>query len=214
MAYLAAPPQPTVPQPRPSDGLRDRPEPWLFVRPGVDNPTGAVLFERDGTLIQDVACNGDPAMVHPVAGIRAALAALRGARLALGVISNQSGVARGVIGRAQVEAVQARAEALLGPVDVWAVCPHGPHDGCGCHMPDAGLVSAACRALGLPPGRVTVVAGSDTVIEAALTAGAHAIRVPTTRPTATAAGPCPPCTLTICRTAECPEEAADLLLTP
>ncbi|MFI8455378.1 catalase [Kitasatospora sp. NPDC085464] len=98
MAYLAEP-VPTVPQPRPSGGPAERPGPWLFtrpaaVRPSADRargdgptagrPTGAVLFERDGTLIQDVSCNGDPAMVHPAAGIRAALALLRAAGLALG----------------------------------------------------------------------------------------------------------------------------------
>ncbi|MCG6494251.1 HAD-IIIA family hydrolase [Kitasatospora sp. A2-31] len=172
---------------------------------------GAVLFGRDGTLLQDVACNGDPAMVHPMAGVRAALAVLRASGFAIGVLSNQPGVARGLIGRQQVDAVQARAEALLGPIDVWAVCPHGSHDHCACHMPAPALVTAACAALGLPPARVTVIGCSDSVIAAALAAGAHAIRVPEADRPAT--GPCqPPCTLTTCRAADGPEQAADLLL--
>ncbi|MQS16803.1 HAD-IIIA family hydrolase [Streptomyces kaniharaensis] len=212
MAYLGDP-VPTVPQPRPSGDSTDRSGPWLFACPdcvAADGPAGAVLFGRDGTLIQDVSCNGDPAMVHPMAGIRAALAALRGAGFALGVVSNQPGVARGLIGRGQVEAVQARAEALLGPFDVWAVCPHGSHDGCLCRMPAPALLTAACRALGLPPARVTVIGCSDAVIAAALAAGVHAIRVPeAARP---ASGPCPPCTLTSCRAADGPAQAADLLL--
>ncbi|MEU8925255.1 HAD-IIIA family hydrolase [Kitasatospora sp. NPDC048545] len=170
-----------------------------------------MLFERDGTLIRDVSCNGDPAMVQPAGGIRAALALLRAAGVALGVVSNQPGVARGQIGREQVEAVQSRTEALLGPFDLWAVCPHGPHDGCGCRMPGAVLVAEACRALDLAPPLVTVIAGRSAAIEAALSAGAHAIRVP--EPDLPAVGPCPPCTLSACRTAECPEAAAELLLT-
>ncbi|MFJ8622228.1 HAD-IIIA family hydrolase [Kitasatospora sp. NPDC093550] len=211
MAYLGEP-VPTVPQPRPSEH-RDRPGPWLFTHDGRGSagaPAGAVLFGRDGTLLRGVSCNGDPAMVHPMAGVRAALAALRAAGFALGVVSNQPGVARGLIGPGQVEAVQARAEALLGPLDVWAVCPHGPHDGCGCRMPAPTLVTAACRALGLPASRVTVIGCSDEVVSAAMAAGAHVIRVPEPAPPTNTG--CPPCTLTTCRTADGPEQAADLLL--
>ncbi|MFF4818546.1 HAD-IIIA family hydrolase [Kitasatospora sp. NPDC001309] len=207
---------PTVPQPR---SAGDRPDgadgtgPWLYSRSGpsgADGPTGAVLFGRDGTLLQDVSCNGDPALVLPMAGVRGALTALRGAGLAIGVLTNQPGVARGLIGRAEVEAVQARAELLLGPFDVWAVCPHGRHDGCSCHMPSPALVSASCRALGLPPARVTVIGSGDAVIAAALDAGARAIRVPEAAARITV--PCPPCTLTVCRAAAGPVQAADLLL--
>ncbi|WP_052707120.1 HAD-IIIA family hydrolase [Streptomyces rubellomurinus] len=208
----------TVPKPRPDIEDQGPPGPWLFLRPDgpavgpatAERPAGAVLFGRDGTLLQNVAYNGDPAMVRPMAGVRAALAVLRGAGFAIGVLSNQPGVARGLLGRGQVEAVQARAEALLGAVDVWAVCPHGSHDGCACRMPAPGLVTAACRALGLPPARVTVIGCEDAVIAAALAVGAHAIRVPEPgRPTA---GPCPPCTPTACSAADDPAEAAYLLL--
>ncbi|MEU8511041.1 HAD-IIIA family hydrolase [Kitasatospora sp. NPDC048722] len=212
MAYLGEP-VPTAPQPRPGGDRQDRTGPWLFTRPGrtaTDGPTDAVLFARDGTLLQDVSCNGDPALVLPTAGIRAALTALRGAGLAIGVLSNQPGVARGLIGRRQVEAVQARAEGLLGPFDVWAVCPHGSHDGCSCHMPAPALVTAAGRALGLPPARVTVIGSGDAVLAAALAAGAHAIRVP--EGSSRAGVPCPPCLLTTCRAAAGPAQAADLLL--
>ncbi|MFF3071891.1 HAD-IIIA family hydrolase [Kitasatospora sp. NPDC057904] len=212
MAYLGEP-VPTVPQLRPSTGCPDLTGSWLFTRPGrisADEPTGAVLFGRDGTLLQDVSCNGDPALVLPMAGVRTALTALRGAGLAIGVLSNQPGVARGLIARHQVEAVQARAEFLLGPFDVWAVCPHGPKDGCPCRMPAPGLVAATCQALSLPPARVTVIASGGAVVAAALAAGAHAIRVP--EAPSRARVPCPPCLLTTCRAAAGPTEAADLVL--
>ncbi|TYC66730.1 HAD-IIIA family hydrolase [Streptomyces sp. CB01881] len=212
MAYLGEPAT-TVPQPRTSGNGTEHSGPWLFARAaggGTDGPAGAVLFGRDGTLLQDVSYNGDPAMVRPMTGVRAALAALRGAGFALGVVSNQPGVARGLIGHRHVEAVQDRAEALLGAFDVWAVCPHGPYDGCRCRMPAPTLVTAACEALGLPPSRVTVIACSDSVVAAALTAGAHAIRVPDAIQPATA--PYPPCTLATCRSAAGPAQAADLLM--
>src|SRR5690242_7674641 len=54
----------------------------------------AVLFDRDGTLIVDVPYNGDPAKVVVMPGARAALDRLRAAGLRIGVVTNQSGLAR------------------------------------------------------------------------------------------------------------------------
>src|SRR4051794_24515334 len=84
----------------------------------------AVLFDRDGTLVDDVPYNGDPVLVRPVPGAREALDRLRSAGLKLGVVTNQSAVARGICGPDDVAAVNARVEELLGPFDTWQVCPH------------------------------------------------------------------------------------------
>ena len=62
----------------------------------IMNPVAAVLFDRDGTLIHDVPYLDDPAGVRPVDGARALLDRLRARGLAVGVVSNQSGVARGL----------------------------------------------------------------------------------------------------------------------
>ena len=149
----------------------------------------AVLFDRDGTLVVDVPHNGDPAAVRPVPGASGALARLRAAGLRLGVVSNQGGVAAGLLTGAQVDAVNARVEALLGPFATWQVCPHGPGDGCPCRKPRPGLVLAAAAALRTVPGRCVVVGDIGADIEAARTAGAAAVLVPTpvTRPEEVAA---------------------------
>lgn len=55
----------------------------------------AVLFDRDDTLIRDVPYNGDPARVEPMPGARRALDQLRRHGVRIGVVSNQSGVAKG-----------------------------------------------------------------------------------------------------------------------
>ena len=68
----------------------------------------AALFDRDATLVEDVPYNGDPAVVRPVPGARRALDRLRTAGLRIGVVSNQSGVARGLVTEEQVRAVNAR----------------------------------------------------------------------------------------------------------
>jgi histidinol-phosphate phosphatase family protein len=151
----------------------------------------AVLFDRDGTLVEDVPYNGDPALVRPRAGARAALDRLRRESVPIAVVSNQSGVARGVLTHAQVEAVNRRVEELLGPIGTWLVCPHGPDQGCDCRKPRPGLVLRAADRLGLPPRRCVVVGDIGADVEAARAAGARGILVPTpvTRPEEIAAAP-------------------------
>jgi D-glycero-D-manno-heptose 1,7-bisphosphate phosphatase len=139
----------------------------------------AVLFDRDGTLVVDVPYNADPAAVEPMPTAPAALSLLRRAGVALGVVSNQSGIGRGILTDAQVESVNARIDALLGPFDVWEYCPHLPEARCDCRKPLPGLIERACRRLGVDPSRVAVIGDIGTDVEAARAAGCAAILVPT-----------------------------------
>jgi HAD superfamily hydrolase (TIGR01662 family) len=139
----------------------------------------AVLLDRDGTLVVDVPYNGDPARVMPMPGAREAVQRLRAAGIGLGVVSNQSGIGRGLLGPEQVDAVNARIEALLGPLGPWAICPHGPDDGCGCRKPEPGLVHDVAGRLGIPPQRCAVIGDIGIDVEAARAAGARGILVPT-----------------------------------
>ncbi len=141
----------------------------------------AVLFDRDGTLVVDVPYNGDPTRVQPIAGARDALDRLRALGVPTAVVSNQSGIARGLITRADVDAVNARVEHLLGPLGPVFVCEHGPAEGCACRKPAAGLIVAAADALGVPPSDCVVVGDVGSDVEAAHAAGARAILVPTPR---------------------------------
>ena len=139
----------------------------------------AVLLDRDGTLVVDVPYNGDPRLVEPMPGAREALDRLRAAGIPLGVVSNQSGVGRGLLTLEQVEAVNRRVEQLLGPVDCWAVCPHAPDEGCDCRKPRDGLVRRAARELGADPARCVLLGDIGADVEAARAAGARAVLVPT-----------------------------------
>jgi D-glycero-D-manno-heptose 1,7-bisphosphate phosphatase len=151
----------------------------------------AVLFDRDGTLVVDVPYNGDPARVEPVPGAARALQRLRAAGVPTAVVSNQSGVARGLLTRAQVDAVHARLAELVGPLGPVLVCEHGPGDGCGCRKPAPGLVLQAAAALGVAPERCAVVGDIGADVGAALAAGARPVLVPTpvTREEEVAAAP-------------------------
>lgn len=148
----------------------------------MGNPTAfprAVLFDRDATLIEDVPYNGDPDLVRPMPGAGAVLDALRAAGIRCAVVSNQSGIARGLITASQVAAVNARVEQLLGPFDSWQVCPHGPDDGCACRKPAPGMVLAACRDLGVEPGEAAMVGDIGADMGAARAAGVRGVLVPT-----------------------------------
>jgi histidinol-phosphate phosphatase family protein len=141
----------------------------------------AVLFDRDGTLIADVPYNGDPERVEPVPGAAEALERLRATGMRIGVVSNQSGVARGLISAEQVNDVNARVDALLGPFGAFEWCPHGPDDGCDCRKPAPGLIRRAAERLGVEPHECAVVGDIGADVEAARAAGARGILVPTAR---------------------------------
>ncbi len=121
---------------------------------GRMSPVKAVLFDRDGTLVHDVPYNGDPERVRPVEGAREAVALLRAHDIRTGVVTNQSGVARGLISDADVRHVNRRIDDLVGPFDVWAICPHGPDDGCHCRKPQPGLVLWAAGRVCTAPRRL------------------------------------------------------------
>jgi HAD superfamily hydrolase (TIGR01662 family) len=142
-------------------------------------PPHLVLFDRDGTLVHDVPYNGDPEWVRPVDGAREALDRLRARGVRVGVVSNQSGIARGLVTPAQVDACMARLTELLGPFDTLQVCPHGPDDGCSCRKPAPGMVKAACAELDVDPARCVVIGDIGADVDAAAAAGAVGILVPT-----------------------------------
>jgi histidinol-phosphate phosphatase family protein len=137
-----------------------------------------VLFDRDGTLVEDVPYNGDPERVRPVPSAAPALARLRAAGVRVGMVTNQSAVGTGRITLDQLEAVQSRVCADLGPFDVVRVCPHAPDAGCDCRKPQPGLVLSACADAGASPSRTVVVGDIETDLLAARAAGAASLLVP------------------------------------
>jgi D-glycero-D-manno-heptose 1,7-bisphosphate phosphatase len=158
------------------------------VTPAPRRPA-AVLFDRDGTLVVDVPYNSDPSRVRPVPTARAALDSLRAAGLPVGIVTNQSGVSRGLMTAEQAAAVTARVVELLGPFATVRTCPHGPDDGCRCRKPAPGMVLDAAAELGVDPRDVVVVGDIGADLGAAAAAGARGVLVPTpvTRPEEVAA---------------------------
>lgn len=142
---------------------------------------GAVLFDRDGTLIVDVPYNADPDAVALMPGARTALERLRRAGVPTAVVTNQSGVALGKFDARTVAAINARMEALLGPIGPVFACMHAPDAGCACRKPAPGLIEDAARALGVRPQDCIVIGDIASDLAAAEAAGARAILVANAR---------------------------------
>lgn len=136
-----------------------------------------VLFDRDGTIVHDVPYNGNPELVDPVPRAKELLDALRARSVKVGVLSNQSGIGRGMITHEQMQAVNGRVDELLGPFDGWYVCPHAPQEDCECRKPKPKLVLDAARDWGLQPSQIVVIGDKTSDVEVAKNAGATGVLV-------------------------------------
>jgi histidinol-phosphate phosphatase family protein len=145
----------------------------------------AAFIDRDGTLIVERHYLADPGGVELVAGAAAALRVLRDAGYALIVVTNQSGLARGLIRPEEYLAVQHRlAELLAGEgVELDGVyhCPHHPdHTGpCECRKPGLGLYRRAAAEAGLDLARSVYIGDRESDVLPALALGGAAYLVRT-----------------------------------
>jgi histidinol-phosphate phosphatase family protein len=122
----------------------------------------AVFLDKDGTLVEDVPYCADPERMKLLPGAGPALRSLHEAGWRLAVVTNQSGVARGLFPESALAAVEARLREVLAaegvPLAAFLYCPHHP-DGvvpayavhCDCRKPEPGLILAA--AAGRPTRR-------------------------------------------------------------
>jgi D-glycero-D-manno-heptose 1,7-bisphosphate phosphatase len=115
----------------------------------------AVFLDRDGTLINERDYLADPDGVEIVSGAIEALRAFSAAGYALVIVTNQSGIARGLYTEEQFRAVQDRVEQELARagvrIDAAFYCPHHPDftGPCECRKPGLGMYRAAAERLGL-----------------------------------------------------------------
>lgn len=139
----------------------------------------AVFLDRDGTLIYDEVYLADPSKIRFIPGAIAALRALAARGYALVVISNQSGVARGLIRPEQLAAVHARIDELLAAEGVHLAgayhCVHGPDDGCDCRKPMPGMILQAARDLGLDLPSSVMIGDKPSDVQAGEAAGARGL---------------------------------------
>ncbi len=148
----------------------------------------AVFFDRDNTLIVGDGYQGDPAKVVLVNGAAEALARVRALGYATVVVSNQSGVARGMFDEDAVRAVNARLDEMLAAdnpsaiIDRHEFCPYHPQatveqyrQESDLRKPKPGMIIGAAKAMALDLSRSWLIGDAPRDIEAGHAAGCRTI---------------------------------------
>lgn len=145
-----------------------------------------VILDRDGVLNHEAGGVGyvvEPAQFHWLPGALDALARLRSSGMYITVATNQSGVGRGLMTLAQLEAVHDRmrsdAASHGGSLDAVLFCPHSPEDQCACRKPAPGLIHEALARSGFGAAESILVGDDQRDLEAAARAGVRAALVRT-----------------------------------
>lgn len=150
------------------------------------NGRRAAFLDRDGTIIEDVHYIARPEDVRLLPGAARAISLLNEREVAVVVITNQSGIARGLVTPEQYEAVSRRVEEVLADagahVDATYHCPHYPAitGPCECRKPGTLLFDRAISDLGLDAS-ASMFAGDrprDVMAAARFGGAAYVIRQP------------------------------------
>jgi D-glycero-D-manno-heptose 1,7-bisphosphate phosphatase len=143
------------------------------------DPDNVVILDRDGTIVIDRGYLAEPDRLEFMPGAPEALRWLWEHEYRLVVITNQSGVGRGLFTLDQVEAMNARLHAMVERAGAKLthiyVCPHTPEANCACRKPNLGLMQQAATELRFNPRMSVVVGDKESDIEFGHRAGARAI---------------------------------------
>ncbi len=142
-----------------------------------------IFLDRDGTLNPDPGYIKSPDQFELFPGVPEALAKLKRAGARLIIVTNQSGVARGLMSQDDLAAIHAKLNALLdragASLDAIYFCPHHPNDGCDCRKPNRGMIDQAVRERGVDLERAYLIGDHVRDIELAKCIGARSILVTT-----------------------------------
>lgn len=150
--------------------------------------TAAVFLDKDGTLVDDVPYNVDPALIRLTRGAGEGLRRLRGAGFRLFVVSNQSGVARGYFSEDALGPAEERLRELLSSeeveIEAFRWCPHHPEGSvdryriaCDCRKPRPGMLTSLAAEHGIDLARSWMIGDTPADAEAGRLAGCRTILV-------------------------------------
>jgi D-glycero-D-manno-heptose 1,7-bisphosphate phosphatase len=150
----------------------------------------AVFLDRDGTIIDDVEYLRNPGDVRLLPGAARSIARLNAQGVPVIVVTNQSGIARGLLTQDDYDAVRMRLDQLLSAegarIDASYACPHHPDftGACECRKPGTLLYRQAAAEHALDLARSTFIGDRWRDVAAALELGARPILIsgPSTLP--------------------------------
>ncbi len=152
--------------------------------------TRAVFLDRDGTINVDVGYLNHPDQMELIPRAGDAIRLLNEAGFKAVVVTNQAGIARGLLQEELLPAIHQRLSALLDQekarIDGYYYCPHHPEAAieqyriaCQCRKPFPGLIRTAAADLGIDVARSWVIGDKSCDIELAHNVGAGAVMVMT-----------------------------------
>lgn len=151
-------------------------------------PRRAVFLDKDGTLVENLPFNVDPARIRLTPHAEDAVRRLANAGFVLAIVSNQPGVAQGLFDESALAPVASEISARLAALGValsgFYYCPHDPlgtveryRRVCDCRKPAPGLLARAARELDLDLGASWLVGDILDDIEAGRRAGCRTVLV-------------------------------------
>lgn len=143
----------------------------------------AVFLDRDGTIIEDAHYLSRPEQVKLIEGAAEAISRINSLLIPVIIVTNQSGIARGIFTGKEHEAVTKRVDELLAQegakIDASYYCPHAPEDACDCRKPGTLLFrNARSDYPGIDLSRALYIGDRLRDIEPALSLGGHGVLVP------------------------------------
>ncbi len=143
-----------------------------------------IILDRDGVINHD---SDDfiktPAEWEPIEGSLEAIAKLSYAGYRIVVITNQSGIARGLLDVDTLSRIHSKMRRMVsqvgGKLEAILYCPHGPDDGCDCRKPLDGAFNELAHRLRIDLRNVPAIGDSLRDIQAAQSVGAKPILVRT-----------------------------------
>jgi D-glycero-D-manno-heptose 1,7-bisphosphate phosphatase len=143
----------------------------------------AVFLDRDGTIIEDVHYLSRPEQIRILPGAAEAIARVNALLIPVIIVTNQSGIARGIFSIEDHAAISAKLTELLAAsgagIDASYFCPHAPEDGCDCRKPGTLLFRQAARDLpGVDLTRALYIGDRLRDVEPGLTLGGTGVLVP------------------------------------
>jgi D-glycero-D-manno-heptose 1,7-bisphosphate phosphatase len=150
----------------------------------------AVFLDRDGTINEEVDYLSRAEDFKLISGAAAGMRELASSGYALVVVTNQSGIARGMFSEERLEEIHARMIELLRAeqveLDRIEYCPHHPDEDddrygvdCECRKPKSGLLQQAQQVLDIDLSRSWIVGDSMRDLEAGKRLGVEGVLVRT-----------------------------------
>ena len=137
----------------------------------------AVFIDKDGTLVENVPYNTDPARVRLASGAADAVRQLARRRYRIFIVSNQPGIADGFFDSVDHERLVRHGRAVLPVLEGFYYCAHAPGEGCACRKPACGMLLQAAREHGVELGASWMVGDILDDVEAGRRAGCRTVLV-------------------------------------